>query len=229
MSDLIQIVTDADGVRDLREVRRQLRGADVTADIPQSRQAQRTIIVEISDDISAEDFDPQPADQVVLLADGSGWEKVQPVQVRLLSGAGLSASEDSPVRTVAVRLGNLGWCITTTAAGSGTETVLFEIVRIERGVGLNCNAMECEVLNISCKSSLVAIGDLITVYDEIGCVFNAPQHLLIGMRGYAIRMDNPDYAQDEPLVFEEGTEDIAAPTGACRWAAQTLCCVEESI
>lgn len=111
--------------------------------------------------------------------------------------------------------------------GGGTTTILFEIVRVLRGVGLNCNAMECEVLNVSCGGSGVAVGDLVTVYDEIGCIFNAPEHLLAGLRGYAIRMGNPSYAADDPLVFEAGTESIASPTGTCRWCAQSTCCVEE--
>jgi hypothetical protein len=88
--------------------------------------------------------------------------------------------------------------------------------------------MECEVLNVSCGGQSVAsIGDIVTVYDEIGCVFNAPEILLIGRRGYAKQMSNPIYRMHDPLVFEPGTEDIAAPTGKCRWAADRLCCVEE--
>jgi hypothetical protein len=129
--------------------------------------------------------------------------------------------------------GNILPVAVTQGTGGGvssrSDTILFEIVRIERGVGLNCNAMEVEVLNVSCGTTIVSQGDLVTVYDEIGCVFNAPEHLLIGMRGYAIRMDNPDYPDTEILEFAEGTEDIAVPTGRCRWAAQTLCCVEESV
>jgi hypothetical protein len=108
----------------------------------------------------------------------------------------------------------------------GTPTILFQIIRVLRGVGLNCNAMECEVLNASCGSG-VSAGDLVTVYDEMGCVFNSPEHLLYGRRGYAIQMKNFAYRMHDPLIFEPGTEDIAAPTGPCRWSAQNLCCVEE--
>lgn len=115
-----------------------------------------------------------------------------------------------------------------TGGGGGTPTILFEIVRVLRGVGLNCNAMECIVLNASCGAS-VSAGDTVTVYDEIGCVFNAPEHLLYGSRGYAIQMKNFDYRIHDPLIFEPGTEDIAAPTGSCRWCAQSKCCVEEDI
>jgi hypothetical protein len=111
-------------------------------------------------------------------------------------------------------------------SGDGTPTILFQIIRVLRGVGLNCNAMECEVLNASCGSG-VSAGDLVTVYDEMGCVFNSPEYLLYGRRGYAIQMKNFAYRMHDPLIFEPGTEDIAAPTGSCRWAAQNLCCVEE--
>lgn len=115
------------------------------------------------------------------------------------------------------------------AAGgtAGTPSILFEIVRVLRGFGLNCNAMECEVINITCGGGGVSIGDIVIVYDEIGCIFNAPEHLLNGLRGYAIKMGNPSYASDDPLIFEPGTEDIAKPTGNCRWCAQSTCCVEE--
>jgi hypothetical protein len=115
-----------------------------------------------------------------------------------------------------------------TSVGGGTPSILFEIIRVLRGAGLNCNAMECEILNSSCGSG-VSVGDIVTVYDEMGCVFNAPEHLLISRRGYAIKMSNFTYRIQDPLIFEVGTEDIAAPEGSCRWSAQNLCCVEERI
>jgi hypothetical protein len=113
--------------------------------------------------------------------------------------------------------------------GGGTEKILFEIKSIARGVGLNCNAMEVEVLNVSCGATIVSQGDIVIVYDELGCVFNGPEHLLFGKRGYAVRMENPDYPDTEILEFAEGTEDIAVPTGLCRWAAEKICCIEESV
>jgi hypothetical protein len=113
--------------------------------------------------------------------------------------------------------------------GGGSEDVLFEIIRPLRGVGLDCNAMECEVLNVSCRLSTVSIGDIITVYDELACVFNAPERLLTGKRGYAKRMSNPsyDYGYEDPLIISPGTEGISEPEGECRWCVQVLCCVEE--
>jgi hypothetical protein len=132
----------------------------------------------------------------------------------------LFAPDGTGEKTCVVRFSSVG-------GGGGATTILFEIVRVLRGVGLNCNAMECEVLNVSCGGSGVAVGDLVAVYDERGCVFNSPEHLLYGRRGYAIQMKNFAYRMHDPLQFEAGTEDIAAPTGACRWAAQNLCCVEE--
>jgi hypothetical protein len=131
----------------------------------------------------------------------------------------LFAPDGTGEKTCVVRFSSVG--------SGGTPTILFEIIRVLRGFGLNCNAMECEVINISCGDNSVTIGDIVTVYDEIGCIFNAPEHLLAGLRGYAIKMGNPSYASDDPLVFEPGTEDIAKPTGNCRWCAQNTCCVEE--
>jgi hypothetical protein len=110
--------------------------------------------------------------------------------------------------------------------GSGGETILFEIIRPLRGVGVDCNAMECEVLNVSCGLASPSIGALVPVYDELGCVFNAPEALLNGKRGYATRMSNPQYGND-PLTITPGTEGISEPTGVCRWSVQVMCCVEE--
>jgi hypothetical protein len=133
-------------------------------------------------------------------------------------GTGLRASGEVANRVIPV--------VPMGGGGTGAHSIMFRIIRVLRGVGLNCNAMECEVLNASCGSG-VSAGDIETVYDEIGCVFNAPEHLLYDRRGYAIQMKNFAYRIHDPLIFEPGTESIAAPTGSCRWAAQNLCCVEE--
>lgn len=111
--------------------------------------------------------------------------------------------------------------------GGGASIITFQILRVLRGAGLNCNAMECLVLNVSCGSNAASPGDVVAVYDEKGCVFNAPEHLLYERRGSAVQMKNFAYRMHDPLVFEPGTEDIAAPTGPCRWVAQDLCCTEE--
>lgn len=215
MSDLIQIVTDADGVRDLREVRRQLRGADVTADIPQSRQAQRTIIVEITADIAADDFDPQPADQVVLLADGSGWEKVQPVHVRLLSGAGMSASEESPVRTVAIRMGNLGWCVTQDGGSVGGFALVNPTGEVCDGIGFACDCAIADVVTASCGSG-VSPGDQINVWDLCRLWLNMPNELLTTSSFYCqyVKVHEDDYNRPPGL------------TGECRWIVVGMCCRE---
>lgn len=110
--------------------------------------------------------------------------------------------------------------------GGGGEKILFEIIRPLRGVGLDCNAMECAVLNVACGMISPQIGDVVAVYDELGCVFNAPELLLTGVRGYAVNMGNPDYGND-PLTISPGTEGIEEPEGDCRWSVDTLCCVEE--
>jgi hypothetical protein len=166
---------------------------------------------------------------LVLVDDGSVddapefGEVCGPVDARwaaTVGGTGLRATGNVANRLMPVMAISSG-------GGAGTPSILFEIVRVLRGFGLNCNAMECEVINITCGGGGVSIGDIVTVYDEIGCIFNAPEHLLAGLRGYAIQMGNPSYASDDPLVFEPGTEDIAKPTGSCRWCAQSTCCVEE--
>lgn len=104
--------------------------------------------------------------------------------------------------------------------------VQFVITDIYRGIGLNCNAVEAVVQNVSCGASWPLVGDEIIVWDSLGCRFNCPMDLLIGVRGYAERMTTP------PADSELGLEQFASgpqPERPCRWEVDELCCVEENV
>lgn len=226
MPNIRPIATDDDGARILGAMIQGARDTESGA-LPVTQHGNvGAVVVEIREDIDADDYDQH--DAVLMKLDGADFvDTPQTVMVRNISRQGISASDDSPVRMIARPVSNLGLCIEAPSTG-GHASILFKILRVLRGVGLNCNAMECEVLNVSCGGeSLVSIGDIETVYDEMGCVFNAAEILLVGRKGYAKQMSNPSYRIQDPLVFEPGTEDIATPTGRCRWAADRLCCVEE--
>lgn len=122
--------------------------------------------------------------------------------------------------------------------GSGLTVVMFEILDIYRGIGLNCNAVEARILNVSCNGTAESnpqsgsvsvsglsssIGGTIIVWDSLGCIFNCPMDLLIGVRGYATRMTTPEDGSSLALEqFPSGPQ----PERPCRWEVTTLCCVE---
>jgi hypothetical protein len=109
--------------------------------------------------------------------------------------------------------------------GSGDEIIMFEITEIIRGKGLLCNAVEATVLNVSCNLTSPAVGDTVEIWDSLGCTFNMPMELLIGVRGYAVRMTTPDaYSTLGQEQFGDGGPQPETP---CRWEATRLCCVEE--
>lgn len=108
--------------------------------------------------------------------------------------------------------------------GSGTPVVMFVIDDILRGDGLLCNAVEATVLNVSCNLGSPAVGDSIEVWDSLGCVFNCPMELLIGVRGYATRMTTPPDGSD---LADEQFPSGPQPETPCRWEVTALCCVEE--
>lgn len=103
----------------------------------------------------------------------------------------------------------------------GAEIIHFRIIEVLRGVGLDCNACLCEVINTACGMGSPAIGDEVPVWDGLGCNFNLPESLLIGLEGYAMKMTNPNAGGEESDT--EFTE-----TGPCRWEVQRMCCAEES-
>lgn len=106
------------------------------------------------------------------------------------------------------------------SGGGDGAIIAFEITDIYRGFGLNCNAVEAVVLNVSSGSG-VAEGDEIIVWDiDLGCNFALPPNLLIGLRGKASRMTN----NVDPYTWV-GPDTI--PEGPTRWEVIRLCCAEE--
>lgn len=107
------------------------------------------------------------------------------------------------------------------ACGGGDGAIIaFQVTDIYRGFGLNCNAVEAVVTNVSSGSG-VAEGDSIIVWDiDLGCNFALPPNLLIGLKGKASRMTN----NVNPYTWV-GPDTI--PEGPTRWEVIRLCCSEE--
>lgn len=113
------------------------------------------------------------------------------------------------------------WVIVSGGDGDGA-IIAFEITDIYRGFGLNCNAVEAVVTNVSSGAG-VAEGDEIIVWDiDLGCNFALPPNLLIGLKGKASRMVN----NVNPYTWI-GPDTI--PEGPTRWEVIRLCCAEEEL
>lgn len=113
MSERFTIDTDADGVRDLRNLRQSLRtqvGQTAGHGPPAARST--PIVVELDTDLPAGDFATHPATQVRLNPNTQAWETVRAVQIRKLSEAAISAAVGGQTnRLIARQVSNLGWCV----------------------------------------------------------------------------------------------------------------------
>lgn len=74
----------------------------------------------------------------------------------------------------------------------------------------DCEFCNATVNAVACNLSPPSVGDSIAVYDGLGCILDVPPADVIGLKGYAVKMDVPD---------DEGYED-------CRWEILNLCCSE---
>ena len=73
---------------------------------------------------------------------------------------------------------------------------------------------DCEFCNatvdaVACGLGSPSVGDSIEVYDGLLCILNVPPDDVIGLKGYAVKMDAPDADYDD-----------------CRWEILNLCCSE---
>lgn len=108
-------------------------------------------------------------------------------------------------------------------SGSGGATLQFEITEVGVSLGAlaaDCDYVEAEVITPPCNSS-VEEGDEIRVFDAQRCMFNMPASVLIGLKGWATRVVNDTYGNDDCV------EGLLDQEGACKWEVITLCCAEE--
>lgn len=111
-------------------------------------------------------------------------------------------------------------------AGGGGQIILFKVTDAVPAFSSNpslpnpfiCNAVQAVVENVSCSmAGNVNIGDEVIIWDELGCNFNLPMDLLIGVYGYATRMVTQDLTEEKVYPLEY----------PCYWVVMRLCCVEE--
>lgn len=148
---------------------------------------------------------------------------------RVLNISGQSVSGGEYIAITKEKFGS--WVYKKSGGGTGQPQIMFEVLDIVRGKGLGCNAVEVEILNVSCEADTSLIGTETVVWDGLGCHFNLPMELLIGKRGYALRMTTPPaysmlaLEQFDPSVWGDSPQ----PTYPCRWEVDKLCCVEENV
>ena len=92
--------------------------------------------------------------------------------------------------------------------GGGASVIMFEIIDSEE-CGTGCVDASVELL--ACGFSGLTVGDEITVKDEAGCFFNVDPVFLLGVKGFAVKMDGDDDCT--PYNVE-----------ACHWVVISLCC-----
>lgn len=89
-------------------------------------------------------------------------------------------------------------------AGGGSEIIRFTIDSMDEYD--ECASAQATVDEVACELSTPSPGETITVYDGLGCFFNVPPNDLMGLKGYAAKM--------------EGSYE-------CRWEVISLCCSGE--
>lgn len=115
-------------------------------------------------------------------------------------------------------------CVVRFVGGTGGAQIIdFEILYhcVDIFINSNCACATAIVTRTSCGGASVAVGDEILVWDRDLCWLNLPIDLLVGLRGWAVKMTNDDAYGD--VACSESQED----TGPCRWVIKGLCCYEE--
>lgn len=108
--------TDRDGVRDLRELRRQLHNGEAETS-EQFRSPGPDTIVELLADVAADDYTEQ--DAYIVKLEGNAWVRQRLVKVRKVGTGAITATSGEPFRAIASRIGNLGLCVVVSSGGNG--------------------------------------------------------------------------------------------------------------
>lgn len=114
------------------------------------------------------------------------------------------------------------------AGGNSHKMVRFQITDTNSEIGkgsIGCDNVSGIILEKVCGMSALSTGDSILIYDPEYTYFNMPLNLLVGMKGYAVEMQNP-LAGSTGIVE---CEAIQAQQGDCYWCVTSLQCAEEEI
>lgn len=116
---------------------------------------------------------------------------------------------------------------------TGTEIISFRVLAagpFYSEIDVFCLRMRCEVLDVSCNGSSVAVGDEVDVWDPDGTYFSVPVDILLNCRGTAVKMAWDSEQGISGDCFREYTEEEIADlpyAGQCWWMVTALSCVEE--
>jgi len=112
MAEEFIVTTDKAGIKEFRRMRHHrdpIPGPVPAVIAPDEEDA--SIVVELIDDLPADDFDQHAANQVQW--NGSEWEVIEEVQVRNITSAAITAgASGSETRLFARFVGNMGLCVT---------------------------------------------------------------------------------------------------------------------
>lgn len=118
------------------------------------------------------------------------------------------------------------------AGGSGGHTVIrFRVVSVGSFQSLlsqECLSVVAVVLEVSCSSSGVSVGDEVTIWDPLACWFNLPIDILENTAGMAVKMEiGSNFVPSQCEATGTGTGTAATADTSCYWVVQNLCCAEE--
>jgi len=123
------------------------------ADASDPRGGTRQIVVELREDIEADDYSQH--DAFILKLDGGEWidAEQKPVKVTKISEGAISASEDAPIRCIARTVATFGWCIDPSSStsqkwgmltqASGRDDRLLTVTLYETAIDAEFSLFEC--------------------------------------------------------------------------------------
>lgn len=175
-------------------------------------------ILEVGASTSAEEFKgPDGGVDVIRIefVDAVFYEEVGPqslTQNDASSRVAFAASPPGQTLTVdnyvwVVNWSNQWWVVVGGSGGGGSSIVMFTITDAEE-CGSGC--VDADVTLIACGLSGVTVGDAIVVQDEAGCFFSVDPLFLLGLSGFATKMEVSSAC--DPYNTDE-----------CNWVVISMC------
>lgn len=97
------------------------------------------------------------------------------------------------------------WEVIPAAAGGPSSIIRFTIDAVDE----DCEFCEATVDAVGCGQTSPRVDDILYIFDGLECILDVPPEDVIGLRGYAVKMEVPDEEYD-----------------SCRWEILRLCCSE---
>jgi hypothetical protein len=115
------------------------------------------------------------------------------------------------------------WLPVGGGGGGGAAFITFQVISMGPfydDTSVECNTVLAEVLSVSCDSSVVSVGDIITVWDPLGCWFSIPIENIENAYGHGMQMA-------QGVNFDMAECSASAATESCFWMVTYLCCLEQ--